>query len=141
MGCLPFLVIFNFISYQTGNILFSQPAKLTAQGRSQNQKLTLLHGGFVFLLQGKEFTASGVYVLRYDIYLCAFRKNFKAVNNFLKAHKIICFFKHPVQPNFQIQLLATRKLGCNSFICVAATSANCLQQLLIHSSQCNICTY
>lgn len=58
---------FNFISYKTGNF-FSSPTNLTdapaaswaAQGRSQKLKLTLLHGGFVLLLEGREFTASGI---------------------------------------------------------------------------------
>lgn len=69
MGCLPFLVLFNFISYQRGIYFFSPPpmkfidaptASQAGQGRSQKLKLTLLHGGFVFLLEGREFTASGI---------------------------------------------------------------------------------
>lgn len=68
MGCLPFLVLFNFISEQTGNIFIPNHSNSPAhpqppqavQGRSQKLKLILLYGGFVFLLEGREFTASGV---------------------------------------------------------------------------------
>lgn len=68
MGDLPFLVLFNFISYQTGNMGVFFPTSqthqrtrsLAAQGRPQKLKLAVLHGGFVFLSEGREFTVSGV---------------------------------------------------------------------------------
>lgn len=78
-------------------LLFSQPVKLPSeptasqavQGRFQKLKLTLVHGGFVSLLKGNEFIASGVVSRDMTFILLYLIKKCKAVSNFLKAHRIV----------------------------------------------------